>query len=59
MKNAEKISLSLNGKNYKPVKPMFLGTKTNFDISIEKIEEFIDWKPFFNHGNYMEIFHKF
>ena len=44
---------------YKPIKPSFLGVKTKYKISIDKIEKFIDWKPFFQswelHGNFPQI----
>ena len=46
-------------KNYKPVRPSFLGIKTNYKIPVSKIEEFIDWKPFFQswelYGNFPQI----
>ena len=46
-------------KIYKPQVPKLLGLKTDYKISVEKIEKFIDWKPFFQswelHGNFPEI----
>ena len=60
IEKCRKNKFKFKWKEYEPVKPMFLGTKTNFDISIEKIEEFIDWKPFFQswelYGNFPQIF---
>ena len=44
---------------YNPQKPKFTGLKVFKDISLEEISNFIDWKPFFSRGNYMEIFRKF
>jgi 5-methyltetrahydrofolate--homocysteine methyltransferase len=52
-----KFEFKWNG--YKPIKPSFLGVKTKYKISIDEIEKFIDWKPFFQswelHGNFPQI----
>ena len=54
-----KNKFKFDWKNYKPHVPKLLGLKTNYQISVEKIEKFIDWKPFFQswelHGNFPEI----
>ncbi|XP_042330107.1 methionine synthase [Sceloporus undulatus] len=36
----------LNG--YRPVKPQFLGTRVFEDYDLQKLVEYIDWKPFFD-----------
>ncbi len=45
--------------NYKPVTPVFTGTKVFEDYSLAEIREYIDWKPFFiaweMHGNFPDI----
>ena len=54
----EKINLSLIGMIYFPKAKVYRIEVFN-EISIKKICDFIDWKPFFNHGNYMETFLKY
>ena len=59
IEKCRKNKFKFNWKNYKPHVPKLLGLKTNYHISVEKIEKFIDWKPFFQswelHGNFPEI----
>lgn len=46
--DARKRKLVLDWKAYKPVIPNLLGTKSFRDYDLEKLKEFIDWKPFFD-----------
>ena len=59
IEKCRKNKFKFDWKSYKPHVPKLLGLKTNYKISIEKIEKFIDWKPFFQswelHGNFPEI----
>ena len=59
IEKCRKNKFKFDWKNYKPHVPKLLGLKTNYQISVEKIEKFIDWKPFFQswelHGNFPEI----
>ncbi len=59
IEKCRKNKFKFDWKNYKPHVPKTLGLKTNYKIPIEKIEKFIDWKPFFQswelHGNFPEI----
>ena len=59
IERCRKNKFNFDWKSYKPHVPKLLGLKTNYKISIEKIEKFIDWKPFFQswelHGNFPEI----
>ena len=59
IEKCRKNKFKFDWKNYKPHAPKLLGLKTDYKISVEKIEKFIDWKPFFQswelHGNFPEI----
>ena len=59
IEKCRKNKFKFDWKNYKPHVPKLLGLKTNYKISVEKIEKFIDWKPFFQswelHGNFPQI----
>jgi 5-methyltetrahydrofolate--homocysteine methyltransferase len=50
----------VNWKDYQPVKPGFIGTKTLENYDLREIAEFIDWTPFFQtwemRGRYPKIF---
>ena len=59
IEKCRKNKFKFDWKSYKPHAPKLLGLKTDYKISVEKIEKFIDWKPFFQswelHGNFPEI----
>lgn len=59
IEKCRKNKFKFDWKSYKPHAPKLLGIKTDYKISVEKIEKFIDWKPFFQswelHGNFPEI----
>ena len=59
IEKCRKNKFKFDWKSYKPHVPKLLGLKTDYKISVEKIEKFIDWKPFFQswelHGNFPEI----
>ena len=59
IEKCRKNKFKFDWKSYKPHVPKLLGVKTDYKISVEKIEKFIDWKPFFQswelHGNFPEI----
>ena len=59
IEKCRKNKFKFDWKTYKPHAPKLLGLKTDYKISVEKIEKFIDWKPFFQswelHGNFPEI----
>jgi 5-methyltetrahydrofolate--homocysteine methyltransferase len=40
-------ALKLDWKNYKPVKPSFIGTKVLENYPLEELVPYIDWTPFF------------
>ena len=57
---AKTNKFKIDFKEYKPVKPNFLGVKVIDQIPLEELVPFIDWSPFFNswglHGRYPDIF---
>ena len=57
--DCRKNKFNYNWESYNPPKPSFCGSKTFHNIPIEKILNFIDWRPFFQswelHGNFPEI----
>ena len=59
IEKCRKNKFKFDWKSYKPHAPKLLGLKTEYKISVEKIEKYIDWKPFFQswelHGNFPEI----
>ena len=59
IEKCRKNKFKFDWKSYKPHAPKLLGLKTDYKISVEKIEKYIDWKPFFQswelHGNFPEI----
>ena len=59
IEKCRKNKFKFDWKSFKPHVPKLLGLKTDYKISVEKIEKFIDWKPFFQswelHGNFPEI----
>ena len=59
IEKCRKNKFKFDWKTYKPHAPKLLGLKTDYKISVEKIEKYIDWKPFFQswelHGNFPEI----
>ena len=59
IEKCRKNKFKFDWKSYKPHAPKLLGLKTDYKISVEKIEKFIDWKPFFQswelHGSFPEI----
>ncbi len=59
IEKCRKNKFKIDWENYKPDAPKLLGLRTDYKISVEKIEKFIDWKPFFQswelHGNFPEI----
>lgn len=56
---ARSNALTLDWKNYQPVKPKNLGTHTLRDFPLDRLVPYIDWTPFFRswdlHGKYPEI----
>ncbi len=56
---AQKNGAQIDWENYKPVVPLFTGTKIFETYSLAEIAEYIDWKPFFIawelHGNFPQI----
>jgi cobalamin-dependent methionine synthase I/very-short-patch-repair endonuclease len=46
IENARKNKLKLDWKNFKPVKPNFIGAKT-IEVNLNDLVDFIDWTPFF------------
>jgi 5-methyltetrahydrofolate--homocysteine methyltransferase len=56
---ARSNALTLDWKNYQPVKPKNLGTHTLRDFPLGRLVPYIDWTPFFRswdlHGKYPEI----
>ena len=59
IEKCRKNKFKFKWKNYEPCIPKISGLKTDYKIPIEKIEKYIDWKPFFQswelHGNFPEI----
>ena len=57
---AKTNKFKIDFKEYKPVKPNFLGVKVIDEIPLEDLVPYIDWSPFFNswglHGRYPDIF---
>ncbi|MFN4198328.1 MAG: methionine synthase [Flavobacterium sp.] len=55
---ARKNKLQLDWKNYQPIKPNFIGTKT-VEVELSELVDFIDWTPFFQswelYGKYPAI----
>ncbi len=51
--------VKLDWKNFTPVKPSFIGTKSFFNYELAEIAEYIDWQPFFIawelHGKFPNI----
>ncbi len=56
---ARSNALTLDWKNYQPLKPKNLGTHTLRDFPLDRLVPYIDWTPFFRswdlHGKYPEI----
>ena len=56
---ARSNALTLDWKNYQPVKPKNLGTHTLRDFPLDRLVPYVDWTPFFRswdlHGKYPEI----
>jgi len=56
---ARSNALTLDWKNYQPVKPKNLGTHTLRDFPLDRLVPYIDWTPLFRswdlHGKYPEI----
>ncbi len=46
IEEARKNKLKLDWKNYKPIKPNFIGTKS-IEVDLVDLVDFIDWTPFF------------
>jgi 5-methyltetrahydrofolate--homocysteine methyltransferase len=46
IEQARKNKLQLDWKNYTPMKPNFIGTKT-IEVDLEVLAPYIDWTPFF------------
>ncbi|MFT7250800.1 MAG: 5-methyltetrahydrofolate--homocysteine methyltransferase [Flavobacterium sp.] len=46
IEKARKNKLQLGWKNFNPIKPNFIGTKT-IDVELSELIPFIDWTPFF------------
>ena len=46
IEEARKNKLKLDWDNYKPIKPIFIGTKT-IEVDLKDLVDFIDWTPFF------------
>ncbi|MFT5754608.1 MAG: 5-methyltetrahydrofolate--homocysteine methyltransferase [Flavobacterium sp.] len=46
IEKARKNKLQLDWKNFNPIKPNFIGTKT-IDVELSELIPFIDWTPFF------------
>lgn len=44
--DARKNKLQVDWKNYNPIKPHFIGTKT-VEVELSELVDFIDWTPFF------------
>ena len=59
LNECRKNKFQFNWNGYNPQKPKFTGLKVFEDISIKKISDFIDWKPFFQswelHGSFPQI----
>ncbi len=57
--DCRKNKFKFSWKKYTPPKPKFNGIKTMYDIPINEIMEYVDWKPFFQswelHGNFPNI----
>jgi 5-methyltetrahydrofolate--homocysteine methyltransferase len=47
IEKARANKLKLDWKNYKPVKPKFVGIKNFIDYDLEELSDYIDWTPFF------------
>jgi 5-methyltetrahydrofolate--homocysteine methyltransferase len=58
VEEARKNKFKIDWKNYQPVKPNFIGTKT-IEIDLSELVDFIDWTPFFQswelYGKYPAI----
>ncbi len=46
IEDARKNKLKLDWKNFTPVKPNFIGTKS-IEVDLKELVDFIDWTPFF------------
>lgn len=40
--------IRVDGYSFPAVKPMFLGTRVFEDYDLQKLVDYIDWKPFFD-----------
>jgi 5-methyltetrahydrofolate--homocysteine methyltransferase len=60
LEEARKNGVSIDWKNYQPVKPSFLGEKSFNDFHLEEVARYIDWTFFFHswelRGKYPKIF---
>ena len=58
IEEARKNKLQLDWKNFTPVKPNFIGSKT-IEVELSELVDFIDWTPFFSswelYGKYPAI----
>jgi 5-methyltetrahydrofolate--homocysteine methyltransferase len=56
---AQQNRVNIDWKNFKPVRPTFIGTKSFIDHDLKEIAEYIDWQPFFIawelHGKFPQI----
>lgn len=46
-KEALENAIAVDWRDYQPVKPSFIGTRTIIDFPLDKLVETIDWTPFF------------
>ncbi len=59
LEKARQNKVPVDWTNYTPPVPSFVGTKVLKDVSLQELEPFIDWGPFFSgwdlHGAYPQI----
>ena len=59
MKRHRQNKVKIDWKNFTPVKPTFIGTKTFIELRLAEIATYIDWQPFFIawelHGKFPQI----
>ena len=48
IEKAREKKLNLDWTTFQPKKPTILGTQVFKDYSLDRLTEFIDWKPFFD-----------
>jgi len=48
LEKARSLSLQVDWKDHRPVRPSFLGTQTFQDYDLTRLLPYIDWKPFFD-----------